>query len=95
MKYPFYLKSRLVKYPSFIMILSELECIEVCTDDIKIERHSKGVMCQHFINDKGYEETTASDFQLNYAETRKKFTDKITAPELLRLENIEQLQKAS
>ena len=95
MKYPFYLKSRLVKYPSFIMILSELECIEVCTDDIKIERHSKGVMCEHFTNDNGYEESSASEFQLKFIEVRKEITEKITAPELNRIKKFSEYQKAS
>jgi hypothetical protein len=76
------------------MITSESECVEVNEAEEKIQFHSDGVMSQHFLTDNGYEASTASEFQLKFIELRKKLTDKITAPELLRLQTKE-IKKAS
>jgi hypothetical protein len=95
MKFPIYKKSRLIGFPTYIMILSELECIEVCTDELKIQHHNNGLMSRHFLTDCGYEDTSASEFQMHYVDVRKEFTSKVTAPEILRLEKNKQFEIAS
>ena len=81
MNYPISKKSKLVTYKTYVMILSITECIEVCTDSLKIEMSNNIHVCNLYKNDNQFEAATQSEFQLAFSQTTKEVKNIITTTE--------------